>query len=232
MMQHYVVGLDLGQVKDPSALAVLKRQRIADPLRPTEPNKPAKMVSAYDVVALKRWPLGTSYPAIVDAMQAMMAKPPLAGSLLAVDGTGVGKAVIDSLVAAKINARVHEIQITSGQTPPPAQVGRAWHVPKKELVSVMQVLLQGRRLAFAALPLTEVLVKELKNFRVKITPAANEVYEAWREGQHDDLVLAAAMAAWLGERLTPAPPRENGRRWVIHAPCVRSPSARAAWPLA
>ncbi len=25
-------------------------------------------------------------------------------------------------------------------------------------------------------------------------------YEAWRESDHDDLVLAAAMAAWYGER--------------------------------
>lgn len=27
-------------------------------------------------------------------------------------------------------------------------------------------------------------------------PAANEMFGAWREGQHDDLVLAVAIAVW------------------------------------
>ncbi len=30
--------------------------------------------------------------------------------------------------------------------------------------------------------------------------APPNTYEAWRESYHDDLVLAAAMAAWLGEK--------------------------------
>ncbi len=29
---------------------------------------------------------------------------------------------------------------------------------------------------------------------------AHDSYEAWREGDHDDLVLAVAMACWAGER--------------------------------
>jgi hypothetical protein len=38
---------------------------------------------------------------------------------------------------------------------------------------------------------------ELLNFRVKINLASgHDSYEAWREGDHDDLVLAAAMAVW------------------------------------
>jgi hypothetical protein len=28
----------------------------------------------------------------------------------------------------------------------------------------------------------------------------HETHEAWREGDHDDLVLAVAMACWCGER--------------------------------
>jgi hypothetical protein len=41
------------------------------------------------------------------------------------------------------------------------------------------------------------------DFQVKITAAANEVFGVWREGQHDDLVLAVAIAAWLAERMRP-----------------------------
>ena len=76
-----------------------------------------------------------------------------------------------------------------------------WHLPKKELVSVMQILLQSRRLQVARqLPMATVLVKELETFRVKVTTSANETFESWRERDHDDLVLAVAMAAWVGER--------------------------------
>ncbi len=71
-----------------------------------------------------------------------------------------------------------------------------------ELVSVLQVLFQSRRLQVARrLPMASVLVKELENFRVKITVNANETFESWRERDHDDLVLAVAMATWLGERV-------------------------------
>src|SRR5262249_5200755 len=76
----------------------------------------------------------------------------------------------------------------------------AWHVPKKELVSTLQVLLQNRRLKVAAVPERDLLLKELQNFKVKITASANETFEAWRERDHDDLVLAVAIAAWVGEK--------------------------------
>jgi hypothetical protein len=36
--------------------------------------------------------------------------------------------------------------------------------------------------------------------RVKITASGNEQYGAWREGEHDDLVLAVALACWGARR--------------------------------
>jgi hypothetical protein len=44
------------------------------------------------------------------------------------------------------------------------------------------------------------LVKELQNFRTKVTVAGTDPLEAWREGQHDDMVLAVALATWAGEQ--------------------------------
>ncbi len=44
------------------------------------------------------------------------------------------------------------------------------------------------------------MIEELQNFNVKFTRAGNDTYEAWRESDHDDLVPAAAMAAWFGEK--------------------------------
>ena len=34
--------------------------------------------------------------------------------------------------------------------------------------------------------------------RVKVTLAGNETFEAWRERDHDDLVLAVALALYVG----------------------------------
>jgi hypothetical protein len=206
----YLAGLDLGQSNDFTALAVLERTRPADPIESwirqiwlgieTDPTPPAatKAERTYALRHLERFPLGTSYPAICDRMVELFAKPPLAGATLVVDQTGVGRAVMDVLRRSRPKATIRPITITAGHEVVPD--GAGWHVPKKELVSVLQVLLQSKRLQVArALPMAAVLVKELESFRVKITASANETFEAWRERDHDDLVLAAAMAAWVGE---------------------------------
>jgi hypothetical protein len=92
------------------------------------------------------------------------------------------------------------VTITGGQSITVAEDGSR-HIPKKELVTCLQLLFQGRRLQIArSLPDAGILVRELDNFRVRITAAALETFGAWREGQHDDLVLAVALAAWFAER--------------------------------
>ena len=80
-------------------------------------------------------------------------------------------------------------------------------MPTHDLVTTLQVLHQSERLKVAErLPEAAVLVQELLNFRVRTSAAAHDIYEAWREGEHDELVLAVALASWYGER-PPAEPR-------------------------
>jgi hypothetical protein len=72
-------------------------------------------------------------------------------------------------------------------------------VPKKELVSVLQVLLQFRRIKVpSSLPQAQILVQELLNFKAKIRTPSDDTLAEWREGTHDDLVFAVAIAAWVG----------------------------------
>ena len=74
-------------------------------------------------------------------------------------------------------------------------------MPKKELVTCLQVVLQARRLQIArGLLEAATLVRELQSFQVKITASAHETFGVWRDGQHDDLVLAVALACWWAER--------------------------------
>src|SRR5262249_37510858 len=91
---------------------------------------------------------------------------------------------------------------------------RYLHVAKVQLVSVMQALFGQRRVRFAAaLPLAKTAEQELRNFKAKITTAGSETFLAdWRTGQHDDIVLAVALAAWLGENTFVGPwePPDDG----------------------
>jgi hypothetical protein len=82
-----------------------------------------------------------------------------------------------------------------------AHEGNTWRVPKRDLVGSLQVLFQSGRLKISKkLPLASVLQTELMNFKVKIDPiTAHDSYSAWREQDHDDLVLSVALAAWYGE---------------------------------
>lgn len=219
-MPSYTIGLDLGQRSDYSALAVIE-----EPLWLTtdeyQPNAPSGWVSPADVrpmdrwrivpsqarpiLALKhlqRWALGTPYPSIVRDVAQLLVMPPLAGnSVLVVDYTGVGRPIGDLFTQAKI-AHI-ALTITGGSAV--TEDGTEIRVPKRDLAMAVQVLLQNRRLVFAGgLPLLDVLKKELQSFEVKINPAtAHDSYLSWREGAHDDLVLAVAMSVWYREWRNP-----------------------------
>lgn len=237
-MGEFFVGLDLGQSSDPSALAVIERSEATPAAGPTAPSSPPASSGLslgtrpraalpapaprpaggrLDVRHLHRYPLGTPYPAIVEDVAALMARPELASPAgrprLVVDATGVGRPVADLFLRARMAAVVNPLTITGGDTW--RREGGSFWVAKKLLVSTVQAALQtGRLKVVPGLELAELLKKELINFQVKISLDANEQFGAWREGQHDDLVLAVAMATWVAENVTrggipmlsPAPP--------------------------
>ena len=75
-------------------------------------------------------------------------------------------------------------------------------MPKRDLVAVLQVLLQTERLKVAeALQLSQVLVQELLNFRVTIDPrTAHDSYSAWREAGQRRSTVMRPWRSWLGGR--------------------------------
>lgn len=190
MRPDYFIGLDLGQVSDFTALAVVER-RLAE----SEPEE-----VGYSLRHLRRWPLGTPYTEIVPAVTALAGGAALRGSPLLVDQTGVGRALVDLLRRSSVAGRVVPVTITGGQAITITEEA-SFHVPKKELVTCLQLLLQGRQLKMArSLPDAGILVRELQDFQVRVTAAAHETFGAWGDGRHDDLVLAVALACWWAER--------------------------------
>ncbi len=51
---------------------------------------------------------------------------------------------------------------------------------------------------------TTTLIDELHAFRVTISDNGHDSYSAWRERDHDDLVLALCLAAWTAENKSAA----------------------------
>src|SRR6516164_9218464 len=193
-VRHFV-GLDLGQPHEFTALAVLER-----PLASAE-DLLAGCRPAYALRHLRRFPLGTPYPAVMQAVVSLLGSARLSDPTLVVDQTGVGHAVVGMLAEAlrgRVACLFFPMTLTAGHAVTGGEDG-VLHVPKKELVGTLQVLLQTRRLRVArTLPDAAELVQELENFRAKVTAARQETLESWREGRHD-LILAVAVAAWLGE---------------------------------
>jgi hypothetical protein len=192
--EKWLVGLDLGQSMDFSAMVVLRRKTVGT-------GKDA--YREYECPAIHRWPLGTSYVAIVADLNVKMAKLP-DKPILVVDGTGCGRPVVDLILRARLPVRqVVPVTITGGTTAGRNGIYRS--VPKRDLVgAVMAVMHHGRLHIAKALPETETLIKELRAFTAKITTAGNEKYEAggdWRQGAHDDIVLALALALFWDRSL-------------------------------
>jgi phage terminase large subunit-like protein len=221
-MGEFVVGIDLGQVNDFTAIAVMEKvpQSTIEEVVRVEGNmtyrkmakveKPPHLYCRY----LDRVDLGTKYPDIVKRTKARLAMPELKGATLVVDGTGVGRAVIDMFREAGMSPKA--VTITSGSAVNFDQ--GYWHVPKRDLVAAVQAPLQDKRLLFAEeSPQNEVLVKEMTNFKIKITDSANDVYGTWRENEHDDLIFAVMLAAWWAQRKVPTndiPPSGGARSWA------------------
>src|SRR6516225_12315178 len=90
MRSDYFLGLDLGQTRDFTALAVLERSPPTDAETAVEPPE-------YALRHLHRFPLGTPYTEIVPAVAALVRSGPLAEAPVVVDQTGVGRAVVDMM---------------------------------------------------------------------------------------------------------------------------------------
>jgi hypothetical protein len=235
---HYV-GVDLGQSKDYTALAVVEealwvpndevRWRLNLPtvgwlspvgLQPAQveqlrslnfyggrPEEPPLTVNW-----LERLPLGTSYPDAVARVGALLGTAPLRADVtaLVVDQTGVGRPVVDLMRLQGL--RPVAVTITAGTATAYDPDEDSYRTPKRDLVSVMAVLLEQRRLRVSAvLPEAATLRRELETFRRKVTPAGDDTYSSWREADHDDLVLAVALAVWYRQWWNAHIDRANAR---------------------
>jgi hypothetical protein len=152
---------------------------------------------------IRRWPLGTKYDGVADDLASLLTREPLSlhPTQLVIDTGGVGNAVRELLYARGL--RHTAVQITAGHRPEGLWEDQ-WHqysVAKAVLIMAPKLALEQRRLLIDRNdPLASVLVKELESFEYKITAAANIQFSA-RSGQHDDVLLALALATWCRQHM-------------------------------
>lgn len=184
---RYYFGLDLGQRRDPSAVAVVERVDAGpgrfDPAAYDEGDGEPR----FEVRHLERIALGTSYPDVVERMRVLTRQPEVMGRcVLVVDGTGVGRPVVELLRRADLDCEVVEVSITGGSA---AHLAKGcWYVPRRDLIAAVQVMVESGGLVFAReLAETGRLLEELMGL-------------GGRSG-HDDLAMALGLACWRARRV-------------------------------
>jgi hypothetical protein len=206
----FYVGLDLGQAGDFTALAVLEAV--------SEEEIERELHLRY----LERYPLRTPYTTVAEGVVALVEQLRKLTVLreepdLLVDNTGVGRAVTDVLRDKGLHFKA--ITLTGGSQVMRGKAGE-YRVPKADVVDALVVPFQAGTLKVAGgLELWHTLRMELLNFRRKINPAtAHASYEHWRESDHDDLVLAAALAAWGAQRFPKITPPDDSSLAAMFRP--------------
>jgi hypothetical protein len=101
-----------------------------------------------------------------------------------------GAPFLDFLRANGVRRNLFPISITSGKS---ITVNRGTHnIPKRDLMTNLQLMLQNRELLISShLPHAPLLRDELANMRRRV-----DSFEPDRTSQHDDLLMALALAAW------------------------------------
>ena len=221
--RRYSVGVDLGQASDFTAIAVLKREIVPPstalfaPVGESPSNRLVEGDIRYDLVYLKRPRLGTPYDTIAKRVADLICELEPQGAFgelgqvtLSVDGTGVGRGVVDMLdtefkrrgATSKSVPKVafRRVSVTGSQTTlkRPTRSNGYWSVPKKDLVfPAVAAFQQGKIRIAKGIKDRDALVNELKNYkRTTNIATGNMSFEPWRESDHDDLLFAVCLALW------------------------------------
>ena len=207
-----IVSVDLGMGPDPTSLVVLEgrtwelieTRRIDEgrvttwrPVfrRPDGSESCECPPPVFHLRHLERIPSGSSYAQVVERVRSI--HHGLREPTLVIDATGVGQAAVELFRRAGMDPRV--VTLSAGEEV--TEAGMNARVPKRDVISTAQVLLQTDRLKIARdLPNATLLLRELQGFRMNPDLKRSSEALAWREGVNDDLVLALAVGLWVGER--------------------------------
>ena len=198
-MKDYCLSQDLGRLGDYHAqcLTKLSTEERSRTLYSRQFQARARVDMIYPKITVV-W-LGRSqvpYPDLGDETILRLQDPKIVGNCYHVlDATGVGMPVIEYMWKNKL--RPVGIWLHGGDRTNVQDYGKS--VPKKDVVEALNFCLNARLLTFARgldPKIVEVLKHEFQNFKEKVRKTGTSSFEAWREKDHDDLVLAVGINCW------------------------------------
>ena len=166
-------------------------------------------VYAWRICGIFRFPLRTSYDNVAEMVAEVASLPELNNPRIVLDSTGVGISTTETVRAATRlycpDVEVWGCSITAGEGW--RHSGRHMvNVAKSQLTGTLRSALEGGRLRICrhsdgSLPKgADLLLNELRAFRVKTTASGNDVYGAM-SSKHDDIVLSLCLPIWLASTL-------------------------------
>lgn len=190
---RYMVAADLGSAKDPTGITVILDEQMpvfegAWRLGPRQ-----RTLVWADRLREHR------YTEIVDHLSALLRKEPMAGrARLAIDASGVGRGVSDTLDLAGI--RHTAVQMTAGSSV--RQAGKFHNVSKQILITDLATALETGGLKIAAdLPMREELLIELESFQTRASASGVQVLDGGGADNHADMAVSLAIGWFASEQL-------------------------------
>jgi hypothetical protein len=196
---NYIIGVDLGRDRDHSAFAVMAlRAEDYGPFDRARHYQPTRTV--LQLGALRRIPLGTEYLEVIAQLRRLVnllhaknvwGQPPARVDVV-LDSAGPGQIAVELIRNERMNIHFVPALLTAGHEAGRSASGKRT-VPRRELVSTLRYLLEVERLTVHdSLAHREAFEREVASVRPE-----------GRQSAHDDLVIAAGLAAWHAVRLWP-----------------------------
>jgi hypothetical protein len=202
MLSQYFMGVDLGQRRDRTAIAIIERsESIAD--RPDPVTWTRERVTRRQARHIERMPLGTPYTVVAQRIVRIADKLAAIGScVVAIDATGVGLPVVDSLRMPAAAWRLMPVTIVYADRE--NYTDGFWRVPKRDLIASLQLAFDAGDFTIARdCKDTPALIEELTSMRASRRPTGAVQY-ASPGAAHDDLAIALALAWWAAQVRRPA----------------------------
>lgn len=195
---RWICGVDIGKQRDHTAITL-------NQIVPVKIDQYGDVFHALHIRHLDRLPLKMKYPDQVRAVGKLLRHPAITiahqtNPELVIDVTGVGQAVGDMFEESGFN--LCRITITGGDK---ANEDRDMHgallgynVPKRDIIHSILRMMQEETLKVAPnLPKMAALLHEFQNFKMKLSKkTGHDTYEAWREEDHDDIILSIGISCW------------------------------------
>jgi hypothetical protein len=216
--REYCVGVDIGQVTDYTAMVVVKRTiappetALFAPVGAAPGDRSVRGSLRFDVVYAKRVKDRRLTQTAREVFERVLKLAPQ-GSFgergrisLAVDGTGMGRTVVDVFkdeIDGRRGAYLPELDFrpvnwrgSTESMKPPERTDGYWGVPWAQAVWPAVVAFQEGQIRIGRVDDKEQLLHELTHCKLKKTKTGVDKYESWREKDHDDLLSALTLAYW------------------------------------